>query len=109
MYAFARRALPAGHQLDVVFVVDGSPDRSEALLRDLLPDSDFPARLVLLARNFGSYAAIRAGLAEAKGPYFATMAADLQEPLDLIHTFFRTLESEPVAARSVRAPVRPSG
>jgi glycosyltransferase involved in cell wall biosynthesis len=83
-------------RLEAVFVVDGSPDRSAALLRELLPQQDFAARLVLLSRNFGSFAAIRAGLAEAEGPYFAAMAADLQDPPDLILRFFRTLETEPV-------------
>jgi glycosyltransferase involved in cell wall biosynthesis len=32
----------------------------------------------------------------ARGPYFAAMAADLQEPPDLVLEFFRVLESEPV-------------
>ena len=83
-------------QLEVVFVVDGSPDRSAALLEESLPESQFSSRLVILSRNFGSFPAVRAGLAEATGPYFAVMAADLQEPPELILTFFRTLESEPV-------------
>jgi glycosyltransferase involved in cell wall biosynthesis len=85
------------HQrLDVVFVIDGSPDRCAAQLRDRLPECEFSSRLLLLSRNFGSFQATRAGLAEATGPYFAVMAADLQEPPELILEFFRTLECEPV-------------
>jgi glycosyltransferase involved in cell wall biosynthesis len=85
------------HQrLEVVFVVDGSPDRSAELLHEALPREAFPSRLVLLSRNFGAFAALRAGLAEAEGPYFAVMAADLQEPPELVLTFFRALESEPI-------------
>jgi polyisoprenyl-phosphate glycosyltransferase len=83
-------------RLEVVFVVDGSPDRSASLLAERLPSCAFPSQLILLSRNFGSFAAIRAGLAEASGPYFAVMAADLQEPPDLILSFFRILETEPV-------------
>lgn len=79
-------------RLEVVFVVDGSPDRSAALLEEGLPACPFDSRLVLLSRNFGSFAAIRAGLAEARGPTFAVMAADLQEPPELILSFFRALE-----------------
>jgi glycosyltransferase involved in cell wall biosynthesis len=83
-------------RLEVVFVVDGSPDRSAELLARYLPDCEFRSRLLLLSRNFGSFAAIRAGLAEARGPYFAVMAADLQEPPELLLEFFRSLESEPI-------------
>jgi polyisoprenyl-phosphate glycosyltransferase len=83
-----------GHQLEVVFVVDGSPDRSYIELQHLLAEVDFAAQLIGLSRNFGSFAAIRMGLAAAQGQYFAVMAADLQEPPELIETFFRTLRDE---------------
>lgn len=73
--------------LEVVFVVDGSPDRSYALLRTGLPGQPFRSKLVLLSRNFGSFAAIRAGMAEATGEFLAVMAADLQEPPELILRF----------------------
>ena len=82
--------------LEVVFVVDGSPDRSAELLHEGLPGCSFAARLVLLSRNFGAFAAVRAGLAEARGRSFAVMAADLQEPPELILSFFRALDTEPV-------------
>src|SRR4051812_13455333 len=52
----------ADDTLEAVLVVDGSPDESFALLRDELPNCRFPSRLVLLSRNFGSFAAVRAGL-----------------------------------------------
>jgi glycosyltransferase involved in cell wall biosynthesis len=93
--------------LEVVFVVDGSPDSSASLLTQLLPTSGMTAQLLLLSRNFGSYAAIRAGLQAARGERFAVMAADLQEPPELVITFFKALESEPVdiviATRESRA------
>ena len=85
-----------GDQLEVVFVIDGSPDNSYEILRQELPDQPFASELVCLARNFGAFSAIRMGLSTAKGPYFAVMAADLQEPPELVVEFFRTLESEPV-------------
>ncbi len=84
------------HRLEVVFVVDGSPDRSFELLGEHLPNCAFASQLVRLSRNFGSFPAIRAGLAIARGPYFAVMAADLQEPPELILDFFRALESEAI-------------
>ena len=82
-----------GGSLEAVFVVDGSPDRSHELLRARLADAALPSQLLLLSRNFGSFAAIRAGLAAARGEQFAIMAADLQEPESLIVEFFRALDA----------------
>jgi polyisoprenyl-phosphate glycosyltransferase len=79
------------HALQAVFVVDGSPDNSYAVLQELLPQQPFPAELVLLSRNFGSFSAIRMGLSVASGPYYAVMAADLQEPPELVQEFFQVL------------------
>lgn len=79
-------------RLEAIFVVDGSPDLSYALLREHLPSAGFDSRLVALSRNFGSFAAIREGLKLAKGEYAAVMAADLQEPPELVVQFFRQLE-----------------
>ena len=84
------------HGLEVVFVVDGSPDRSYERLDAALPASGLNAQLIALSRNFGSFSAVREGLAAARGDYMAMMAADLQEPEDLILAFFRTLASEPI-------------
>lgn len=70
--------------LEVVFVIDGSPDRCYEILRDSLPNAAFKSKLVLLSRNFGSFAAIRAGLEVGTGDRFAVMAADLQEPPELV-------------------------
>src|SRR5215208_2016895 len=82
-------------RLEVVFVVDGSPDRSYPILRERLATAGLHAQLICLSRNFGSFAAIRMGLEAGRGPYYAVLAADLQEPPELIVSFFRTLSSEP--------------
>jgi polyisoprenyl-phosphate glycosyltransferase len=78
---------------EAVFVVDGSPDASWLLLRRLLPNVQFSSQLLAHSRNFGSFAAIRTGLAHARGRYVAVMAADLQEPPALVLEFFRALAS----------------
>ena len=81
--------------LEAVFVVDGSPDGSLALLRGLLGASRrFSSQLIALSRNFGSFSAIKAGLAEARGEIVAVMAADLQEPVSLIEDFFAALGTD---------------
>jgi polyisoprenyl-phosphate glycosyltransferase len=77
--------------LEVVFVVDGSPDDSYLQLANALPNTSFPSQLALLSRNFGSFAAIRAGLELGNGEMFAVMAADLQEPPELITQFALTM------------------
>lgn len=81
----------AGQTLEAVFVVDGSPDDSFALLNSQLPTASFASKLILHSRNFGSFAAIRTGLTAAAGEHFAVMAADLQEPPGLMALFFKAL------------------
>jgi glycosyltransferase involved in cell wall biosynthesis len=78
-------------KLEAVFVVDGSPDDSYLKLAAALPRAQFRSQLLLLSRNFGSFAAVRAGLAAGRGDYFAVMAADLQEPPELVATFAQRL------------------
>lgn len=80
-------------KLEVVFVVDGSPDDSYLRLRQGLLNRPFASQLVLLSRNFGSFSAIRAGLQFARGDRFAALAADLQEPPELILEFDKHLRT----------------
>ena len=81
-------------QLEAVFVVDGSPDQSYALLHAALDTLAYPAQLLAHSRNFGSFAAIRSGLAAARGDYFGVMAADLQEPPELLPALFAALAAD---------------
>ena len=79
--------------LEVVFVVDGSPDASLQILRERLPGWPVRTRLIELSRNFGSFPAIAAGLQFGRGPYFAAIAADMQEPPELVVEFYRLLKN----------------
>ena len=79
--------------MEVVFVVDGSPDESYVALKKQLPRSGLRAQLLLLSKNFGAFYAVRAGLVAARGDWCAVMAADLQEPIELIVEFDRRLAS----------------
>jgi glycosyltransferase involved in cell wall biosynthesis len=79
--------------LEVVFVVDGSPDASLPMLKAKLPAWPVRTQLVELSRNFGSFAAIAAGMRRGRGEYFAVIAADLQEPPDLVLDFHRILQA----------------
>ncbi|HZM94623.1 MAG TPA: glycosyltransferase family 2 protein [Vicinamibacterales bacterium] len=80
------------HPFEMVFVVDGSPDNSYAVLKLHLGEMPFSAQLISLSRNFGSFAAIRAGMTHAKGEFVAVLAADLQQPVSSVSQFFSSLE-----------------
>jgi len=77
---------------EVVFVIDGSPDQYAEVMARGLTRAPYAWQLVELSRNFGSFAAIRQGLALARGRQFAVMAADLQEPPQLMRKFFEELD-----------------
>jgi undecaprenyl-phosphate 4-deoxy-4-formamido-L-arabinose transferase len=65
---------------EIVFVNDGSRDRSVALLRQQFLLRPRHTRVVLFHANFGQHSAVMAGLAYARGEYVVTLDADLQNP-----------------------------
>jgi glycosyltransferase involved in cell wall biosynthesis len=76
---------------EFIFVVDGSPDNCHAILSQRLPNASFHSQLLLHSRNFGSWAAIRTGMAAARGAHFGIISADLQEPPELLVRFLEPL------------------
>jgi len=69
-----------GRSYEVIFVDDGSHDRSVVLLREQFQRRADVTRVVLFAANFGQHRAILAGFAHARGRYLITLDADLQNP-----------------------------
>lgn len=69
--------------LEIVYVNDGSRDRTEALLFDLA-DRDPRVKVVSFTRNFGHQPAVSAGLQYASGDAVAVIDADLQDPPEVI-------------------------
>ena len=69
--------------VEFIFVDDGSGDHSFEILKDLAAQ-DKRVRVVKLARNFGSNAAILAGITYATGDAAAFVAADLQDPPEVL-------------------------
>lgn len=69
--------------LELIFVDDGSGDGS---LHELLQIKkvDESVKVIKLTRNFGSIHAIKAGLQHVTGDCFTILAADLQDPPELI-------------------------
>jgi undecaprenyl-phosphate 4-deoxy-4-formamido-L-arabinose transferase len=82
--ALFQRIYPAldalGRSYELIFVDDGSHDRSVALLREQYQRRADVTRVVLFAANFGQHRAILAGFAHARGRYLITLDADLQNP-----------------------------
>ena len=78
------RLYPALDQLDtpyeVLFINDGSRDRSAALLREQYERRPDVTRAILLAANAGQHMAIMAGFEHARGQIIVTLDADLQNP-----------------------------
>jgi polyisoprenyl-phosphate glycosyltransferase len=70
-------------RFEFVFVDDGSRDHSFAVLQ-ALQHTDDRVRVIKLSRNFGSNAALLAGLDHARGEVVVGIAADLQDPPELI-------------------------
>jgi polyisoprenyl-phosphate glycosyltransferase len=68
---------------EIILVDDHSADRSPQLLREIC-NNDPRFRHARLAKNSGSHVAILAGLAQARGECAVFLAADLQDPPELI-------------------------
>lgn len=73
----------AGESFELIFVDDGSGDRSLDVLREFQLVAQYRLRVVRLTRNFGSMNAIQAGMAVARGQAVGIIAADLQDPPEL--------------------------
>ncbi|MFN8909715.1 MAG: glycosyltransferase [Betaproteobacteria bacterium] len=90
-----------GVSFEVVFVNDGSRDRSAALLREQFLRRPEVTRVVLFNGNFGQHMAIMAGFEVSRGQRIVTLDADLQNPpeeiarllaaMDLGHDYVGTI------------------
>ena len=69
-----------GTTYEVIFVNDGSHDRSAALLREQFQKRPDVTRVILFNGNFGQHMAILAGFEHVRGQRIVTLDADLQNP-----------------------------
>ncbi len=69
-----------GVAYEVLFVNDGSRDRSAALLREQFERRPEATRVILFSGNFGQHMAIMAGFEHCRGIRVVTLDADLQNP-----------------------------
>ncbi len=75
-----------GEDFEVLFVDDGSRDRSVEILTSLAAVNP-QIRIVKLSRKFGHQSALSAGLHHARGDAVVLMDADLQDPPELVAEF----------------------
>jgi len=79
-----------GLPYEIIFIDDGSKDRTVELAKTLVP-----LKLIRLRRNFGQTAAMDAGIHAAKYDYVVTMDGDLQnDPADIPHMIACLEENE---------------
>jgi len=74
---------PLGADWEVVYVNDGSKDRSLKILQGLA-ETDSHVKYIDFSRNFGHQLAITAGIEHAKGEWIVIMDGDGQDPPELI-------------------------
>lgn len=80
-----------GRPWEIVYVDDGSADRSLDLLLDFAKN-DPRVRAVEFNRNYGQHAAVFAGLAQTRGEIVVTLDADLQNPPEEIPKLVAKME-----------------
>jgi undecaprenyl-phosphate 4-deoxy-4-formamido-L-arabinose transferase len=77
---------------EVIFVNDGSRDRTAALLADQHTTRRDVTRVILFNGNFGQHRAILAGFEHARGQCVLTLDADLQNPPEEIGRFLEKMD-----------------
>jgi undecaprenyl-phosphate 4-deoxy-4-formamido-L-arabinose transferase len=82
----------AGRNYEIIFVDDGSPDRSWDVLRELCAAQPGRVVAVQLMRNFGQHNALMCGFRRARGEYVVTMDDDLQNPPEEIPKLIAALK-----------------
>lgn len=89
------------YEVEFIFVNDGSKDGSLRLLI-VEAQKDKRIKVVNLSRNFGSMAAIQAGIAEASGDCVGIITADLQDPPELFKKMIEKWEYGKKVVMAVR-------
>ena len=92
-------------KFELLFIDDGSSDRTLELLKDF-NHKDPRCKFLSFSRNFGKESAIYAGLKNARGDYVATMDVDLQDPPGLLPEMYRILKEEDYDSVATRRATR---
>jgi undecaprenyl-phosphate 4-deoxy-4-formamido-L-arabinose transferase len=82
-----------GAPYEVIFVNDGSRDRSAALLREQFTARPDVTRVILFNANYGQHLAILAGFERVRGERVVTLDADLQNPPEEIGKLLTAMDA----------------
>lgn len=81
-----------GYNYEIIFVNDGSRDKTLFQLKKLFQQQRCPVKVVSFSRNFGKESAIYAGMQHASGEYVSLIDADLQQRPEIVRDMVQTLE-----------------
>ena len=84
-----------GYDYEIIFVNDGSADKTLFQLKKIYAAGRCPVKVVSFSRNFGKEAAIYAGMREAAGEYVSLIDADLQQRPEIVRDMVAMLEGNP--------------
>lgn len=77
---------------EMIFINDGSTDRTLEVLRDLYKENKDSVRYISFSRNFGKEAALFTGLKKTTGDYVSVMDVDLQDPPELLIEMYNKIQ-----------------
>ena len=95
-------------EYELIFVNDGSTDRSLEIIRGLA-ETDERVKYISFSRNFGHEAAMIAGIDYASGDYIICMDADLQHPVECIPDMLGRFEAGYDVISMIRTTNRDAG
>jgi undecaprenyl-phosphate 4-deoxy-4-formamido-L-arabinose transferase len=82
-----------GRSYEVIFVEDGSRDRSAAMLKDQFLERPDVTRIIVFNANYGQHLAIVAGFEHCRGERIVTLDADLQNPPEEIGKLIAAMDA----------------
>jgi len=92
-----------GETYEIIFVNDGSRDRSAAILRAQYDKRPDVTRVVMFNGNYGQHMAILAGFEQSQGDRIVTLDADLQNPPEEIPKLLAKMDEGHDYVGSIRA------
>ncbi len=93
LFEYIQQISDAVGEVEIVFVIDGTPDNSEQRIFLEAKKYAFKIKVVRLSRNFGVGPALHAALSYVETSALVIIGSDLQEPVEMYIDFFRRLES----------------
>lgn len=87
-------AFKSGFDYEIIFVNDGSVDKTVMTIKTAQKERNENIKLVNLSRNFGKESAIFAGLSESRGDYVSIIDADLQQDPKIVSDMVKILDDD---------------